>query len=97
MPIQLLYFDGCPNWQLTDERLREALGRIGRDDRVEYWRVQTPEEADATGFHGSPTLLVNGRDPFPAAGNVGLACRVYPTPDGPAGAPTVEQLVEVVK
>lgn len=97
MPIQLLYFDGCPNWQITDERLREALGRIGRDDRVEYRRVQTPEEADAMGFHGSPTLLVNGSDPFPATGNVGLACRVYPTPDGPAGAPTVDQLVEVVK
>jgi hypothetical protein len=45
------------------------------------------------GFHGSPSILVDGIDVFagPDAG-VGLSCRVYRTPDGPAGAPTIEQL-----
>jgi hypothetical protein len=43
-------------------------------------------------FHGSPTIIVDGHDPFPTAGQPGLACRIYQTPAGPAGAPTVEQL-----
>jgi len=55
--------------------------------------VETLEEAERVGFHGSPSILVDGVDVFadPEAG-VGLSCRVYRTPDGLAGAPTVEQL-----
>ncbi len=35
------------------------------------------------GFVGSPTIHVDGRDPFPAAGEpTGLTCRVYHRRDG---------------
>jgi hypothetical protein len=45
------------------------------------------------GFTGSPTLLIEGTDPFARPGApVALACRTYPTPSGLAGAPTIEQL-----
>ena len=56
-------------------------------------RVETLEEAERVGFHGSPSILVDGVDLFaePGAG-VGLSCWVYRTPDGLSGAPTVEQL-----
>ncbi len=100
MTIELLYFADCPNWQVTDERLREALRLAGRDDEVEYRTVETEAQAEAVGFAGSPTVLVDGRDPFadpsgePAA--AGLSCRVYWTPAGLAGAPTVEQLVAAI-
>lgn len=49
------------------------------------------------GFHGSPSVLVDGVDRFsdPAA-PVGLSCRIYQTPDGPAGSPTIEQLREIL-
>ena len=59
--------------------------------------METPEEAERLAFIGSPTILVDGRDPF-ASGNEpsALACRVFTTPDGRAGCPTVEQLVEVL-
>ena len=45
------------------------------------------------GFHGSPSILVDGVDVFaePGAG-VGLSCRIYRTPEGLAGAPTLDQL-----
>ena len=51
------------------------------------------EEADRVGFRGSPSVLIDGTDPFsdPDA-PVGLSCRVYSTPDGLAGSPTLEQL-----
>lgn len=98
MRVELLYFDGCPNWQLADERLRDALTLAGRDEvRVEHRRVTTPEHAEATGFRGSPTVLVDGRDPFADPGApAGLSCRVFRTEAGVTGAPTVEQLLAVL-
>lgn len=92
MEITLQYFDGCPNWEVLDRRLIEALN--GRTDAsIVYQQVETAEEAMRLGFHGSPTILVDGVDPFAEAGApFGLACRVFRTPDGLAGSPNVEQL-----
>ena len=89
--VTLLYFDGCPSWQLADQRLRDLADEL--DLTITRERVETPEAAVAWGFRGSPTILVDGEDVF-AAGDepVGLSCRIYPTPDGPAGSPTVDQL-----
>jgi hypothetical protein len=91
MEITLQYFDGCPNWEVLD-RIAEALhGRT--DASIIRQRVGTTEEAVRLGFHGSPTILIDGIDPFaePSA-PVGLACRVFRTPNGLAGSPTLEQL-----
>ncbi|MEP7193449.1 MAG: thioredoxin family protein [Actinomycetota bacterium] len=97
MKLQLLYFDGCPSWQVADDRLAEAVKELGIRVEVERVLVSTPEEAEAWSFHGSPSVLVDGEDPFAEPGaDVGLACRLYPTPAGLAGAPTVAQLVEVL-
>lgn len=90
--LTVQYFDGCPNWRLLDERLRELIDGRGDLD-LQHERVETEEQAQQAKFRGSPTLLVDGVDPF-AVGDepVGLSCRVYDTPDGPAGMPTTEQL-----
>jgi hypothetical protein len=97
--VALLYFDGCPNWRMTDDRLREALARTGREDViVEHRKIATPEQAEAIRFRGSPTVLVDGRDPFLERDTpVGLSCRIYRTEEGLAGAPTVDQLVAVLR
>lgn len=59
--------------------------------------VWTPEQAAALSFAGSPTVLVDGVDPFPSDGGIGeLACRVYPVAERLAGAPGVEQIVDVL-
>lgn len=99
MTVSLQYFDGCPNWHVADERLRAALVAVGRpDDEIDHVLVSTPEQAEASQFRGSPTVLVDGRDPFsdPDA-PVGLACRLYRTEHGLAGSPTVNQLVAVLR
>jgi len=95
MDVTLLYFDGCPSWQTTDQRLRGLADELGFE--VAYRKVETPEAAEELSFRGSPTVLVEGRDPF-ARGDepVGLSCRIYQTPDGPAGSPTLDQLREVL-
>ncbi|PVU84310.1 thioredoxin family protein (plasmid) [Cellulomonas sp. WB94] len=98
MKVELQYFDGCPSWHEAEERLREALDAAGRVDVVvERVLVSTPEQAAELSFHGSPSVLVDGVDPFAAPdAPVGLACRLYRTPSGLAGAPTVEQLADVL-
>jgi hypothetical protein len=89
--IEVLYFLDCPNWRVADERVRLVAERHGVT--VAYRLVESAEAADSLGFRGSPTILIDGRDPF-ATGNepFGLACRLFATPEGPVGAPTVEQL-----
>lgn len=92
MDICLLYFDDCPSWKIADQRLA-ALAAERPDVVVTRHRVETPAEAERLGFHGSPSILVDGVDVFAGRdAGVGLSCRIYPTPDGPAGAPTLEQL-----
>ena len=92
--VQLLYFDGCPSWQVTDARLHEALAAVGSSVEVEKVLVTSPEQAAEWHFVGSPSVLVDGEDLFAEPGApVGLACRLYRTPEGLRGSPTVSQLV----
>ena len=95
MDVVLQYFDDCPNWRVADDRLREALRMLGRDDNaVRYLEVATAEDAERIGFRGSPTILVDGRDPFGSPDSpVGLACRVY----GNGSVPSVERLVQALR
>ena len=89
--VKLQYFEGCPNWEITSRR----LSRLGV--AVKYQRIETIEEAVEHGFRGSPTVLVNGVDPFhDPETSVGLACRVYRNRDGTSGSPTAEQLQDVI-
>ncbi|MDI3406883.1 hypothetical protein [Streptomyces cavernicola] len=104
MEIEILVVPDCPHQQLAESRLREALDDLALDDvglagtgfttRV----VGGQLEAERSGFTGSPTFLVDGRDPFAEPGvPPSLACRVYRTPGGLAGVPEVGQLVKVLR
>ena len=93
MDLMLLTVPDCPNAAGFEQRLAAALA--GRPDAVVRRReVASEREAVHAGMHGSPTLLINGTDPFAAPGQApGLACRLYRDVAGrAAGAPTVEAL-----
>ncbi len=96
MEILLLYFDGCPNVEEAERRVREALG--GRSDvSLVRHEVADIEEAERVGMRGSPTILVNGTDPFADSDTpVSWSCRMYGRGDGSHGVPSVERLVEVL-
>lgn len=98
MRIELLHIADCPNWAETGRRLRLALAATGHDEvPIDYRLLETPEEAAAVPFAGSPTITVDGTDLFPVAARIDdLACRVYSTPAGLAGLPTVEQLTDAL-
>ena len=95
MRVALQYFDGCPSWRQTDQVLRQALEAVGLADvDVDYVLVDSIEQAEGIGFTGSPTLLIDGVDPFAGEGGaVGFACRLYRTPEGLRGTPTYEQIL----
>ena len=95
MRITLSYFDGCPNWQIAYERLTQALATTGHKDLViELVPVTSEEEAVAVGFAGSPTIYIDGVDPFAEeTPRSGLSCRLYRTPESVGGAPSLDQLV----
>lgn len=96
MNIDLLYFEDCPNWKVADERLA-SIAAQRPDLTVTHHLVESVEEAERRSFHGSPSIHLDGVDLFADAdAGVGLSCRVYQTPEGPAGAPTLEQLRAVI-
>ena len=97
--VTLLFFDGCPNWQEADARIRQALREIGAPQgAVTLRRVETPEEAEQLSFRGSPTVLIDGDDPFadPSA-PVGLSCRVYRIAAGLVGVPPLAALTAALR
>src|SRR5712691_11659994 len=65
MKITVQYLDGCPHWKLADRRLANVLQGLDRHEiALEHQLIDSPEMAERIGFRGSPTILVDGRDPF---------------------------------
>jgi hypothetical protein len=78
--------------KLLDQRLAQVLeGR--RDVTVSRRVVDDPDEAARRGMHRSPTLLVDGIDPFAEPGQrASVSCRLYRDGGQAEGAPSVSQL-----
>ena len=95
LDVQVLTVTDCPHRDLTMDRVRQALDRVGaRRVRVTERVIDDPADAVVAGMHGSPTVLIGGRDPF-GAGQVeaSVSCRLYPTAAGFDGAPGVTDLI----
>lgn len=99
MRIELLHIDACPNAAKALERLEAALTAMGhRDFPVNTRLLESASDTAGTGFAGSPTISVNGSDIFPTGAPAGdLACRIYATPSGLAGLPTIDQIAAALK
>jgi len=98
MQIELLYFDGCPSWEGALENLKAALQAEGLQAEINLVKVESDEEAASLKFLGSPSFRVDGVDWWPEERKrYNLSCRVYATPQGMRGAPTVEMLREKLR
>jgi hypothetical protein len=90
--IRVVYFEGCPH---ADEARRRLLEVLGDGSAIEMRCVADASEAEREHLHGSPTILIDGIDPFIAQGAAPTAswsCRLYDTETGPAGVPSLAQL-----
>ncbi|MFE1312572.1 hypothetical protein [Streptomyces sp. NPDC058755] len=92
MRITVLTVPDCPHAPVVAERLTQALD--GRDAEVKRIEVDDPEQATRLGMTGSPTVLIDGVDPFAVPGApASLSCRLYRGPDGRIeGAPSLADL-----
>ena len=93
--VEVLTVTECPHREMTLDRVRQALDRVGASQVVVTERViDDPGVAVDAGMHGSPTVLIDGHDPFTAAGvEASVSCRLLPTVSGFDNAPSVEDLV----
>ncbi len=108
MQIKILYFSGCPNWERAAARVRTVLAEHDRADVAVKGEDVHQTSHLPSDWAGSPTVLLDGRDPFAAADGppfAGLAidsgrhpvlardaCRIYKTEAGFEGAPSLDQL-----
>jgi hypothetical protein len=96
--LTILAVPGCPNAPVLQDRLAAVVG--GRADvTLSHNSISSEEEAARSGMHGSPTLLINGADPFAEPGRpTSISCRLYRDDAGrSSGAPSVGQLRQAIE
>jgi hypothetical protein len=98
MQLTVLAVPDCPNAPVLEERLTAVL-RGRADVSVSHRVISNDSEAVRWGMHGSPTLLIDGADPFAEWGQPpSMSCRLYPGDDGQtSGAPSMAQLQRAIE
>jgi len=98
MDIELLVIPDCPNDAAALDLIRTAVADTQVSATVTRTVIADERLARQRGFVGSPTIRLNGTDPFarPEA-PVALACRLYPTPEGLRGLPELRDLRQALK
>lgn len=97
MKLEVLHVADCPHVAALTDRLDMLIPGRG-DVVVEQQLIRDEVEAAVHGMTGSPTLLVDGADPFAEAGRTpSLSCRLYADEAGEvSGAPSLAQLRAVL-
>lgn len=99
MHLTVLSVPGCPNAPVLAGGLAAVLdGRAGVS--VSHQVICDEDEAARRGMHGSPTLLIDGVDPFAELGqpSPGMSCRLYRDEKGrTSGAPSAGQLRHAIE
>ncbi len=89
--VEVLFFEGCPNYRYALELARNVVARVAPHARVEEVEVRDGDEAVRLRFLGSPTIHVDGVDIEPEARSrtdYAMSCRLY----GGSGLPPREMV-----
>ncbi len=82
MRVELLYWDGDPNYMAARQRLVEVLTEDAFETPIQMISVNSPADAELLAFRGSPTIRIDGDDIYPVASEPpGLRLRSYPRDD----------------
>jgi hypothetical protein len=94
MYLTVLAVADCPNAPILDDRLAAVLdGQAGVP--VSHELISDEGEAARWGMHGSPTLLIDGADPFAQPRQPpSMSCRLY---RDDSGQPSVSQLHQAIE
>jgi hypothetical protein len=97
MKIEVLILDGCPNVQVTVDRLKAVLREYGLSLTINEINVGDEKAADELRFLGSPTVRIDGMDIEPPARQrttFGIMCRTY---EGSGGVPSEDLIRRAIK
>jgi hypothetical protein len=100
MQIEILTFEGCPNAQITRERVARALQLESVRASVKEIEVSSVELAQSMHFLGSPSVRVDGHDVEPGADerrDYGLMCRTYGKNELSGEAPSLAMVREAIQ
>ncbi|MEU8261722.1 hypothetical protein AB0C02_14020 [Micromonospora sp. NPDC048999] len=99
MKVELLVVEDCPNEGPAAAVVRRALDEIGLSTVQVTIRVVTSQaEAEQIGFLGSPSVLINGQDPFAEPDHSpAMACRLYRDDTTVSGVPPIRRLRQALK
>ncbi|MFF3063633.1 hypothetical protein ACFVQ3_03665 [Oerskovia sp. NPDC057915] len=95
--LTILLVPDCPHAAPAVHLARHALASAGVEAAVETLEVDDQAQADRLRFVGSPSFHLDGKDLFPTSSPPAIACRVYPTPSGLRGVPTVDGLTRAIE
>jgi hypothetical protein len=77
--VQVLYTPDCPNGEPGIALTKDVMSALVPEATVELVQIESEEQARDTGFLGSPTVRVDGRDIEGRDAEEGhMGCRVYP-------------------
>ncbi len=92
--VELIYDNDCPNVPQARENLLRAFSQAGLAPRWHEWERADNNAPAYARAHGSPTILVGGRDVAGAAAADAACCRIYTNAQGEKqGVPPVAMIV----
>jgi hypothetical protein len=98
MNVEILHIDDCPSWGDGLKNMLEALLGESLSVEIDLVLVKDEQQAERLKFLGSPSFRIDGQDLWPEEReNYALSCRIYSTPRGLLGAPSVEMLRERIQ
>ncbi|MUM18620.1 alkylmercury lyase [Mycobacterium sp. CBMA271] len=83
MNLEILQVPECPNVAVLQDRIGRALEAEHLTATITHRVIDSLAAAEQHGMTGSPTLLIDGRDPFDEPGLIpAVSCRLYPADSG---------------
>ena len=99
MDLTILAVPDCSSAPVLEDRLNAILDGLKAGGSVSRKVIPDEHEVARWGIQGSPTLLIDGADPFADPGQPSsMSCRLYRNEGGQtSGAPSVGQLQQVIE
>lgn len=94
MRVELLYWDGDPDYMAARQNLVEVLTEDAFETTIQMIAVASQADADFLSFRGSPTIRIDGRDIHETDAPVGLHRRFYSDGSGVPDKQLIRRAVE---
>lgn len=95
--IEVLYTPDDENAGLLVDLVEQVVADQGLDAAIQYTVIKSDKQAFEHQFIGSPTIRIDGVDPWPIPNApAGMRVRLFFTDQGPVDYPTYDMLVEAL-